>query len=451
MQSVDSWAAVWPPLSLAYLAAIARDFGPTEILDANVEAGLTLEGAVRRVRGFEPDVVVIATAFPSIEHDCAAASAIGDACPEALLVGFGVFFTLLEADSMRECPAFDVGIRGEPEATFEAILERRSLGEDLQGVEGTMRRSGGQVVVEEPRPLIEDLDVLPYPARDLLRNERYRLPTSGRPFTLLNAARGCPYRCSFCIAPVYYGNRLRRHSLEYVLAEIEHCLEEHGLRDFLMWEEIFTLDREFGMAFCDALIERGWDISWAATTRADALDEELLRRMKRAGLFLLGLGIESGCQEILDRAGKRERVEDMKRGVSLCRRAGVKTMGHFIFGLPGETEDTAARTIDFALSLGLDYLQCYVAVPYPNTPLGELARREGWVSSVEWSEFDFGGAAVMRTEGLSAERISACRDKLYREFYFRPWYMLSSAGRMLRRPQQLLQARGFINWILRRK
>ena len=451
MQSVDSWAAIWPPLTLAYLAAIGREFGPVDLFDANVEEELTVEVAVNRVKEFKADIIVVNTAFPSIEFDGEIARLLKEACPGAIVLGFGVFFTLLEADSMKACPAFDVGIVGEVEATFKELLERRRDGKDLAGCNGLMWRRGDDIVVEDRRELIKDLDTLPRPARDLLHNERYLLPNNGRPFTLINAARGCPYKCIFCIAPIYYGRGLRRHSLQYILDEIEHCMKEYGLKDFLMWEEIFTLDKEFGVKFCDAIIEKGWDISWAATTRADALEEGLLRKMKESGLFLLGLGIESGSQEILDAANKNEKVEEVKKGVDLCHKVGVKTMGHFIFGLPGETEETAERTIEYALSLGLDYLQCYVAVPYPRTPLGELAKEKGWIVSERWSEFDFGGASVMKTDELTPEQVNAFRDKLFKKFYFRPWYMLGKVGTLLRRPQQILQASKFINWILRRK
>jgi len=453
MQSVDSWAAIWPPLSLTYLAALARERGEVALLDCNVEPDVTFDGAVAATAGFNPDVVVVNTAFPSIESDAAAAAAVKAACPNALVVGFGVFFTLLEADGMRACPAFDVAIVGEPEPTFAELLGRLGAGEAPAGLAGLLWRVGpgdDDVRVGPPRALVEDLDTLPRPARDLLHNDRYVLPNNGRPFTLVNAARGCPYTCSFCIAPIYYGRRLRRHSLDYILGEIEHCMQAYGLRDFLMWEEIFTLDKAFGSAFCDALVERRWDISWAATTRADALDEGLLAKMRDSGLFLLGLGIESGCQEILDGADKREKVEDIRRGVELCQKLGIKTMGHFIFGLPGETPETAERTIDYALSLGLDYLQCYVAVTYPKTPLGDVARSEGWIVSDRWADFDFGGASIMRTATMSPEQVNSARDKLFRKFYFRPWYMLGHLGTLLRHPRQIFQASKFVNWIFRR-
>lgn len=447
MQSVDSWAAIWPPLTLAILAAIARRHGTIDLFDGNVEPGCDLDGTVRRVADFNPDIVVVNTSFPSIDSDSACAEAIKTACPEALVVGVGVFFALLDEGALDGRPGFDVGITGEPESTFEAVLEAVSSGRPAREMPGLSWRQDGTARHGGPRPFVQDLDTLPFAARDLLRNDAYRLPHTGRPFTLVNIARGCPYPCTFCIAPVYYGRRLRRHSLDYVLDEIAHCRDDLGLEDFLFWEEIFTLDRRFGVALCEALIDRGWKIRWATTTRADCVDEELLRLMKRAGCTLLGLGIESASQEILDNVKKRERVEDIRHAVALARKVGLPTMGHFIFGLPGETPDTARHTIAYGIELGLDYMQCYAAVPYPKTALGELAREHGWILSDRWAEYDFGGRSIMHVGTIEPEAVDEARRTMFKRFYLRPGFLMRQLGQLARHPRQLLQARRFLNWM----
>lgn len=445
MQSVTSWAAIWPPLTLAGLAAIARGYGETGLFDCNVEAGYGIPETVARVKAFAPDVVVVNTSFPSIEGDGACAEAIKEACPDAVVVGVGQFFTLLGREAMASCPGFDIGIVGEPEITFRELLEALDSGEPLSGLPGTMSR--GNAHTTPPRPFAEDLDELPFPARDLLRNDRYRLPDNGRPFTLVNIARGCPHACIFCIAPAYHGKKIRRHSLEYVLEELDICQTSLGLRDFLFWEEVFTMDRAFGLALCDAILEKGWRISWATTTRADSVDPEILAAMKKAGCFLLGLGIESGNQAILDASRKRETVEDMTRAVALCREGGLKTMGHFVFGLPGETPQTAAETVRFALALGLDYMQCYAAVPYPGTELGDMAEREGWLTSKRWQDYDFGGASVLDIGTIAPSDVDRFRRELFRRFYFRPAYLARQLAGLLAHPRQFAQAATFLKWM----
>lgn len=449
MQRADSWAAIWPPITLAALAAQARGHGEVEIIDSAVEPGSSPEDLVARLLRSPPDVVVISTAFPSMEEDAHVAETIGEALPGTLVVGVGAPFSLLEGEVLEAFLGFDVAIPGEPESTFAELLERLVDGKSLEGTPGLICREGERVRTGPPRALPEDLDELPLPARDLLRNERYVLPHTGRPFTLIDTARGCPNGCSFCIAPIHNGTRVRRRSIDSVIEEIELCACVHGIRDFLLWEEAFTADAQLAHRFCETLIRRDIGVSWAATTRADLLDEPLLRRMKRSGLFLLGIGIESGCQSILDAAGKRIRVEDARKAVCLCRKVGVATMGHFVFGLPGETEETAELTIQYALSLGLDYLQCYVAVPFPKTPLGKLASERGWLESRRWADLDLGGASIMSTDTMTSETVTAFRDKLYKQFYLRPWYIMSRASRLARRPRQALRAGRFVSWMLR--
>ncbi len=449
MQSVDSWATIWPPLTLAILAQIARRHGEVDLFDGNVEEGLDHEGSVDRVRRFDPDLIVVNTAFPSVETDGRFADAIREACPEVPMVGFGLFFTVLGAEAMEALPAFQIGIRGEPEQTFAELLDAMAEGRSFEGLPGLMWRQDGSdaVGMAHERPYVDNLDDIPMAARDLLRNNEYRLPHNGRPFTLINVARGCPYPCIYCLAPAYYGKALRRHSLGYVIEELEHCQQQLGIDQFLFWEEIFTLDRQFGLDLCEEILRRDWKISWATTTRADRVDLELLRKMKEAGCDLLGLGIESGVQEILDQADKRETVDDMVRAVDLCRQAGLRTMGHFIFGLPGETAETIEQTIDFGVRLGLDYMQCYPAIPYPGTRLGELARENGWIASERWQDYNFGGASILAIGTVTPARVDQARRDMFRRFYFRPGYVARQVGRLLTRPRQLLQAARFLRWI----
>lgn len=447
MQSVDSWAAVWPPLTLAVLAATARRHGEVDLYDCNVEEQSGVAAVVDRLKEFDPDVVVVNTSFPSIESDNACADAVKKACPRAVIVGFGVFFTLLEQKAMEACPAFDLGVVGEPEDTFHELLIRLKAGSQPGPMRGLMWREPSGVAMGPARPAMEDLDVLPFAARDLLRNDRYVLPHNGRPFTLINVARGCPYPCIYCIAPAYYGKKMRKHSVGYVMEEIEHCRRALGIRDFLFWEEVFTLDKPFGLQLCAAIRSRQWDISWATTTRADQVDEEILAAMKSAGCTLLGLGIETAHQHILDNAKKHATVAQMRRAVRLCRQAGLKTMGHFIFGLPGETAQTADETVKFGRELGLDYLQCYCAVPYPKTELGELARRNGWLLSDRWSDYDFGGSSIMNIGTIPPQAVDEARRQMFRRFYFRPRFFLSQLGNLLAHPRQVVQASRFLNWM----
>jgi radical SAM superfamily enzyme YgiQ (UPF0313 family) len=447
MQKASSWATAWPPLTLALLGAMAREWGPVRLFDGNVERW-TLDELLRDIAAFGADLVVVNTGFPSIDGDMAVAAAVKQARPAARVAAFGVFFTMLEKAGFEPYPALDYGLVGEPEETFREIGAALAAGRtDVSAISGLLFRDAqGAIRQTAARGLLHDLDSLPLPDRSLLKNDRYRLPHNNRPFTLVNTARGCPYSCTYCIVNAYYGRGSRRRSIPSIIAEIRECVDRYGIREFLFWEEVFTLDREYVLAFCRAIEEAGLKIRWAATTRLDRVSADLLAAMKKAGCYLIGLGIESGDQAILDRARKNQRVEDAHRVVALCRQAGIRTMGHFIFGLPGETRETAEATIRFMLRLGLDYMQCYAAVPYPKTELGDLAVQEGWIAANRWSQYDFGGASIMRTDTLSPAEVDRFRTLAFRRFYFRPGYLLRRL--LLDAPiRHLLRVSAFLDWM----
>ncbi len=444
MQLTSSWAAIWPPLSLATLAAIAKGLGhEVRIVDANVE-DVTFEQIPSLSDGV--DLVVVNTSFPSIDSDLAAAQVIKTSHPKTIVVSFGVFFTLVREASLPEDGSIDYALVGEPDATFRELLVALSNGSDPNAVPGLLFRRDGQLVFTGERALMTDLDELPLPERTLLHNERYVLPHNGEPFTLINTSRGCPFQCTYCIVHAYYGRKIRRHSLDYIFKEIEYCMKHFSLRNFLLWEEAFTLNPQVVKDFCQGLRERGLNINWAVTTRADSLEPELLRLMKDTGCFLVGMGIESSSQDILDRCKKQVTVEALARGVRYCNEVGLPAMGHFIFGLPGETPKTAKATIAFAKRLGLTYMQSYCAVPYPRTEFGELARKEGWVSTREWSRYDFGGDSIVNMPEMPAELVTSFRKKCFVRFYFRPSTILRELKK-LGSWGHLRQALSFLGWI----
>lgn len=447
MQKASSWATIWPPVMLTILATIAQKKGQVLLIDGNVEE-MSFDSLLKDIQEFAPHLIVLNTGFPSIDADMVFARRVKEACPKAKLLAFGVYFTLLEEKGFDDCPqCLDIAIVGEPEETFKELLdvisaERR---DSYDKVKGIIYRDSSGIVVTPPRPLIEDIDTIPFPDRSLLKTDRYRLPHNNQPFTLINSARGCPYKCIYCVVSHYYGRRIRQHSIGYVINEIRECVEKYKINELLFWEEVFTLDKDRVMALCDAICKESFIINWAATTRVDCLDEEIVAKMKEAGCYLLGLGVESGDQVILDNAKKNITLRQIKDAVALCKNAGIKTMGHFIFGLPGETRATANKTIKFMKRLGLDYMQSYCAVPYPKTELGELAKKNNWISAQKWSDYDFGGNSILHLDTIKPEDVSRFRKKAFKSFYFRP----SSIIKALREVGlcRLFNLLTFVRWI----
>ena len=446
MQIRSSWAALWMPLSLAYVAAVLRDDGhQIRLVDAIAE-GLDREKARSVAKDFAPDFIFLNTAFPTLESDRDFSAELKSVFPHAPIALLGMLPTLLEEQALALFGSADFAVIGEPEWVARELAKIHSAGESLAGVKGLAWRKGEGIAVNPPQDLAaHDLDALPFPARDLLPIDAYRLPLLNQRFTLLNIGRGCPHSCIYCAAPAYYGTRFRKRIASRIADEIQECVDRHGIRHFLFWGESFTGASGYGEAICDEILRRDLRVVWSTTSRVDTLHPELLASMKKAGCKMLGLGIESCNQEILDRAQKHVRVDQIRDAIEMLRAAGIRSMGHFVFGLPGETRKTAAETIRFALRSHLDFAQFYCAVPYPKTVLGQWAAERGGMQGQAFSAFDL-TRSILHTEFLTPGEVKAFRDQAYRRFYFRPRTFARILGEISSIPR-LLDSMDFLRWI----
>ena len=289
----------------------------------------------------------------------------------------GTHVTVASGEALRE-PGLDIVIRGEPE---KIILELCSKGlsnrEAVRGI--SYKQQSGEIAHNLSEDFLKP-DEIPAPAWHCMDTGPYRLPLKGRPFLIVSPSRGCPYSCSFCTAPIYYGNRLRERPVEKVIDEIERNASRYGVKDFFIWSDTFTANNNYVRQFCRAIGERNLQVSWTCNSRVDTVTGDLLQVMRDAGLWMISFGIESSSDHVLERAGKRITADQSSKAVRSAHRAGIKTAGHFIFGLPGETEKTMIETLELALELPLDIAQFYAAVPFPGTRLHDEALRNGWLT-----------------------------------------------------------------------
>ena len=407
---------MWPQTSLAYLAAMVPDDMSVEIIDAIAEE-MSLEDFERKIREQHPLFYVsyvTGTTFDIDVRGIRVAKQVG-----AFTIAIGTHPSAVPKNTLELIPALDVVIRHEPEFTFRDVVDRVREGRSLEGCLGTAIRNNGEVLVHEDRPLARHMDELPIPKQHLLPLDRYRMPFIGKRYTWLLTNRGCPYRCTFCFEGVVWGKSVRYRSAESIIREIEY-LAEHDVHKVVFLADLFTYDRKGVMQMCDLIIEKGIKLKWACNSRVDTIDEELARKMKQAGCWLVAMGIESGSQKVLDACKKDTRVEQAVETVTMLDRVGIRTWGYFIIGLPEETEETIRETIDFAKSIPLDIALFHVAVPYAGTDFYFQAVAEGWLNTSDWSHFDMNDSAVLHYDNLPSEQILAGTQRAFREFYFRP-------------------------------
>jgi len=400
--------SVYPPMTLAYIASLTRNENDILLIDA-IGDGISERDVIHTVQEFDPDLIIVNTTTPTINNDLEVLRKLNKVSRFKSAM-FGVHATHF-AKELIESPQLDIVIKGEPEITSYELTRK-----DLKDVDGIIYKDNGKIKENKDR---EPLDVndLPFPAWDLVNLGNYRMPIIGDSYVLLATGRGCPYDCSFCVSTSYYGKKFRCREVDSVIKEI-HYGKSIGIKNFFFFVETFTLKKEFVMELCDRIIDEKLDIRWVCNSRVDTVTREMLNSMKRAGCWLISFGIESSNQKVLDSVKKGIRPEQSKKAVKMAHRAGIATIGHFVFGLPGETEDSIKKTTRFARKIPLNFAEFYIATPFPGSELfNEMDGRN--YDGINWDDFEYSHQNLCK--GLDLERF---RKKAYMQFYLRPWLIL---------------------------
>lgn len=427
------------PLNLAYLASYLRENKKgVEIAIIDAEGlELSFEQIYERVDAFSPDLIGITCPTPVYYNVRKMVADLKEKDKGTKIVLGGPHPTALPEDTLGDTAA-DIVVVGEGELVFFDLVNALEKGADLSGVRGIgYRDSSGRIVINDRRDLIPDLDVLPFPAKDLLPQERYYLPPTKRirssRATNMVGSRGCSFDCTFCMAKVMWRRRVRLRSIPNVIEEIELNVKEFGLTEFSFHDELFTIKKKRVMEFCRAVVDRGLDITWVCQARVGSVDLEVLKMMKQAGCGKIAFGFESGSQQILDLMKKRQTLAQAIESVDLCNKAEIEVGGAFILGYPGEEEKDIESTIRFALALDCDTVAFFIAIPYPGTELYRIALERGYISKdVNWGEFApvSNLASPMMLPNISQERLQCYKKKAYYRYYLRPRYVVRKLGKV---------------------
>ncbi|MBN2437314.1 MAG: radical SAM protein [Deltaproteobacteria bacterium] len=415
-QEAGVWGTQWPPLTLATAAALLRRDGHRVTLRDYPATGAGLLSLTDDLRTLRPGFAIWSTGTPTLSSDLDIARVVRGNSPASVTAVIGTHVTVRPEEALCE-PALKIVVRGEPEGIIRELCRCAGALADVPGI--SWRDDDGAIRHNPDAPWL-DPDTIPAPDWDGLDCDAYRLPLKGRRFLIAAPVRGCPYRCAFCTAPLYYGSRLRRRPVAQVVDEMAGSISRYGIREFFIWADTFTADRRYVQELCRFILAKGLRISWTCNSRVDTIDEETLRLMKQAGLWMISFGLESGNDAILAASGKGITAAQSCEAVLMADSLGIRTAGHFMFGLPGETEETMAQTLTLALSLPLDIAQFYAATPFPGTALYDDALREGWLNGAGKGGAFAQNSAVMELPGLPAARVDAFRREAYRRFYLRP-------------------------------
>lgn len=444
-------AGTYFPFGLGYISSYVKKHGyAVSFFDPNVQ-DTSAKDIVEFVRRENPVLVGISFMTPQFYVAKEFTDAIKQKISKVSIVLGGAHPSVMPNETLEEIPSADYVVFGEGEETtlelLDLLTKRNCSPADIPGL---VWRHNDKVVINKPREPLGDLDTLAYPDRDLIDQSLYHhqsfLSYSKRTQTI-HTSRGCPGRCVYCASGHKLRARVRMRSIENMMGEIDLLKERYNMDYLLIKDDNFTLNKKRTKEFCKVLKKRHPGLRWHCMCRVDTVDYDTLAMMKDVGLNDIFLGIESGNDEILKKAGKHVTTAMARKAVESAYKLGIKTYGAFILGLPGDNRETIQQTIDFACSLPLTMAGFSILIPYPGTKVfddyylykaGDKLNYRTFIAST--------GVHYVKEytglEGISVEDLPSYISKAQRSFYLRPRQIL----RMLKGcpPAMLLgYAKGF--------
>lgn len=415
-----------PPFALVEVATTLRKDG-TEALFLDAQAEQKSMDEIMKVVN-EVAAVVTSTSTMTFVEDANLLLEMKQRHHGLKTIVFGSHPTFMPHYTLAHA-GVDLAIRYEPEYILRDLFRRMRAGENWTDLRGLAYRKNGKIHVNPEYPFIDNLDELPFPDVTLLpEGINYFNPIVRRlPYMATATSKGCPGQCTFCTAPAFDGKKVRFQSADYVVREVEYLLQ-HGFREVYFRDDTFFVHKKRDQEICKAIIDRKLDVTWIANARINMIDKETMILARQAGCHTLKLGVESGTQEILDRAKKGYRLDQARDVFRWAREAGMNTHAHTMLGMPGETEETARRTVDFVKELRPTTATFGICTPYPGTPLfDEVSKihpeiRDGTASDL--SKLHIKGLFNEHYTHMRRRELDRCVQRAYRSFYVRPSYIL---------------------------
>ena len=429
---INAIVQTYPLLSHSILAAVVRNSKKrASILDLGIVRDWE-KVLAEEIKNFSPDVICMTsttTLFPEVAK---MSSFIRKMVGQRIkLVLGGPHATALPEESLR-LSAFDIVITGEGENPLVKLI----TGLPYNEITGIYYKERGEIYSTPGSDPVQDLDSLPFFAFDLYNLEKYKCSKIiCKRYPLVNyiTSRGCPYKCTFCNHNIF-GTKIRYKSPDLVMEEIKHMLNL-GIKEIRIIDDVFTFDIERAKLICELIIRNNLKFPWtlAAGLRVDCLDLEFLKLAKKAGLYQVSFGFESGDQDSLDSVNKKITIEQNIRAMELVKKAKLESIGFFMLGLPSDTEKSLQKTIDFAIRLSPTYAKAAVTIPFPGTDLFADYEKKGLIKSRAWNLYNLHSPGdIYLHPNLKMETIKRYYNKFYYTFYLRPEYLIAGLYRGFR-------------------
>jgi len=413
----------WQPLGTLYVAAAMQQAGH----DVRFYNGAFMQHdeIMVQVQEFDPQFIgLYSTAF-GWKKAKKTAAALKQKIKGVFITVGGPYPVAVQEQCLEDCSDIDAVVTGEGEITVVEMLENLGSGKTLDGVEGVAFRSNGAIIKNPPRPLITDLDSLPFPARELLGEAGKYIPPPAtykrKPVAVIMTARGCNRRCLYCFQiDKYRESGIRYRSVENVMAEVELVLSQ-GYREIKFIDDTLAADYNRAMTIAGEIKRRGLDFTWFASAVVNQVDKPLLQAFKDAGCWAILFGAESGVQKDLNAIRKGITPEQTRKAVRAAKEVGLTVYTPFLFGIPGQTYEDGLKSIEFALELDPDIANFHAITPFPGTELYDNIEKYGTMSD-DLSDYTYQGAAFVPYT-MTREQIAELRQLALKRFYSRPKFL----------------------------
>ena len=436
--SESATGAVHACNDLGYCAAVLLNKGYEVLLRDYQTEGASMKDVVRDVKAFAPDMIALSTTNSSVPDDLAFLHRICRLHPCICVVKGAVFYDMEpELLNQLDLAAVSCLIGCEMEFVIGALADCYLRGEGaLADIASIIYKEGEHFVKNEFLCGQNDLDALPFPARQLMKNELYVRPDTGEPMATIQTGLGCPSRCIYCLTPLISGTKVRKRDVENIYKEIEECYTKYGIKNFFFKADTFTIDEAYATAVCNRIIRSPLcgKIAFTVNSRVKPLSRALLAKLKQAGCFMIAVGFESGNNETLKRIQKGTTVADNLRAAKLIKEAGIPLFGFFMIGFPWEDKRKILQTERFIRKINPDFIELHIAMPYYKTGLYELCKKYGVLADSGFGH-DYYTPNTTGTKYLSAAQVQQLKRRILLGFYLRPEYVFKKMGAAVKQPK----------------
>jgi radical SAM superfamily enzyme YgiQ (UPF0313 family) len=383
------------PFYLAYTSALLENVTDELLVMDCLASRIDHKDFFKKCKSFNPEISIIETASTSFKNDIEICKKLKDQT-DSIIVLTGPHATIFYREILSKYPFIDLVVLGEYELTILELVKSISSGKDFKKIRGLAFKKGNKII-SSVRPLLQNLDELPFPAWHLFPMDKYNDAFCRKyPNFQLLSSRGCLFKCIFCLYPQTMEFRtFRFNSPERTIKEMKYVIEKYKSQEIYFDDSTFTMNMDRIFKLCNLIINEDIDVDWSCMTHAQVMNKDLIDKMSRAGCTGIKFGIESANQNMIYRMGKALNLEHAKKVFKLCKEAGMRVHLTFMLGLPGETKKSMKKTIRFAMEVDPDSAQFSIATPFPGTEFYRMAKENGWLIEEDFSLYDGNNRSVI--------------------------------------------------------